>query len=127
MNSHYFDKLNRLPPYNLAEVIDLMKSARRDGNDVIDLGMGNPDLPTPPHVVEKICEAARNPKNHRYSSSRGIPNLRAAITDMALLSAAASGKTHFSGSMPSSRATATEQKMSPAAWSTFHWELCSLV
>ncbi len=81
MNSHYFDKLNRLPPYILAEVIDLMKSARRDGHDVIDLGMGNPDLPTPPHVVEKICEAARNPKNHRYSASRGIPNLRAAITE----------------------------------------------
>jgi alanine-synthesizing transaminase len=81
MNQHYFDKLNRLPPYILAEVIDLMKSARRDGNDVIDLGMGNPDLPTPPNVVEKICEAARNPKNHRYSASRGIPNLRAAITE----------------------------------------------
>ena len=81
MNRHYFDKLNRLPPYILAEVIELMKTARRDGNDVIDLGMGNPDLATPPHVVEKICEAARNPKNHRYSSSRGIPNLRAAITE----------------------------------------------
>ena len=81
MNTHYFDKLNRLPPYILAEVIDLMKSARRDGHDVIDLGMGNPDLSTPPHVVEKICEAARNPKNHRYSASRGIPNLRAAITE----------------------------------------------
>jgi alanine-synthesizing transaminase len=81
LNRHYFDKLNRLPPYILAEVIELMKTARRDGNDVIDLGMGNPDLATPPHVVEKICEAARNPKNHRYSASRGIPNLRAAITE----------------------------------------------
>jgi alanine-synthesizing transaminase len=48
---------------------------------VIDLGMGNPDLATPPHVVDKICEAARNPRNHRYSSSRGLPNLRAAIAD----------------------------------------------
>ena len=81
MGRHHFDKLKRLPPYILAEVIDLMKSARRAGEDVIDLGMGNPDLPTPPHVVEKICEAARNPKNHRYSASRGIPNLRAAITE----------------------------------------------
>ncbi|MGH0031304.1 MAG: aminotransferase class I/II-fold pyridoxal phosphate-dependent enzyme [Myxococcota bacterium] len=81
MNRHHFDKLNRLPPYILAEVIDLMKSARRAGEDVIDLGMGNPDLPTPPHVIEKICEAAHNPKNHRYSASRGIPNLRAAITE----------------------------------------------
>ncbi|MDP7570759.1 MAG: alanine transaminase, partial [Myxococcota bacterium] len=74
---HDFDKLNRLPPYILAEVIDLMKTARREGEDIIDLGMGNPDLPTPPHVVEKICEASRDPRNHRYSASRGIPNLRA--------------------------------------------------
>ena len=81
MRRHHFDKLTRLPPYILAEVIDLMKAARRAGEDVIDLGMGNPDLPTPPHVVEKICEAARNPRNHRYSASRGIPNLRAAITE----------------------------------------------
>jgi len=78
---HHFDKLNRLPPYILAEVIELMKSSRRAGADIIDLGMGNPDLPTPPHVVEKICEAARNPRNHRYSASKGIPNLRAAICE----------------------------------------------
>jgi alanine-synthesizing transaminase len=78
---HHFDKLNRLPPYILAEVIELMKSARRAGEDVIDLGMGNPDLPTPSHVVEKIAEAATNPRNHRYSASRGIPNLRAACTE----------------------------------------------
>ena len=78
---HDFDKLNRLPPYVLAEVIDLMKSARRAGEDIVDLGMGNPDLPTPPLVVDKICEAARDPRNHRYSASRGIPNLRAAITE----------------------------------------------
>lgn len=78
---HDFDKLNRLPPYVLAEVIELMKAARREGEDIIDLGMGNPDLPTPPHVVDKICEASRDPRNHRYSASRGIPNLRAAITE----------------------------------------------
>jgi len=78
---HDFHKLNRLPPYVLAEVIDMMKSARRAGEDIIDLGMGNPDLPTPPHVVEKICEAARDPRNHRYSASRGVPNLRAAICE----------------------------------------------
>ncbi|MEE2678073.1 MAG: aminotransferase class I/II-fold pyridoxal phosphate-dependent enzyme [Myxococcota bacterium] len=78
---HDFDKLNRLPPYVLAEVIELMKAARREGEDIIDLGMGNPDLPTPPHVVEKICEASRDPRNHRYSASRGIPNLRTAITE----------------------------------------------
>jgi alanine-synthesizing transaminase len=81
MTRHHFDKLKRLPPYLFAEVIDLMMSARRAGEDVIDLGMGNPDLATPDHVVEKIAEAARNPRNHRYSSSRGIPNLRVAITE----------------------------------------------
>ncbi len=78
---HDFDKLRRLPPYVLSEVIDMMMSARRAGEDIIDLGMGNPDLPTPDHVVEKIAEAARNPRNHRYSASRGIPNLRAAIAE----------------------------------------------
>jgi alanine-synthesizing transaminase len=78
---HHFDKLKRLPPYILAEVIDLMKSARRAGEDIIDLGMGNPDLPTPAHIVEKIAEASRNPRNHRYSASRGIPNLRAAASE----------------------------------------------
>jgi alanine-synthesizing transaminase len=79
--SHDFHKLNRLPPYVLAEVTQLMRTARRAGRDIIDLGMGNPDLPTPEHVVEKICEAAHNPRNHRYSASRGIPNLRAAICE----------------------------------------------
>jgi alanine-synthesizing transaminase len=78
---HDFDKLNRLPPYVLAEVIEMMKSARRAGEDIVDLGMGNPDLATPPHVIEKICEAARKPENHRYSASRGLPNLRAAICE----------------------------------------------
>jgi len=62
-------------------VIEMMKSARRAGEDIIDLGMGNPDMATPPHVIEKICEAARSPKNHRYSASRGLPNLRAAICE----------------------------------------------
>jgi alanine-synthesizing transaminase len=78
---HDFHKLNRLPPYVFSEVDKLKMAARRAGEDVIDLGMGNPDLATPPHVVDKICEAARNPRNHRYSSSRGLPNLRAAIVD----------------------------------------------
>jgi alanine-synthesizing transaminase len=78
---HDFAKLNRLPPYVLSEVTDLRHAARRAGEDIIDLGMGNPDLPTPPHVVEKICEAAHNPRNHRYSASRGIPNLRTAACE----------------------------------------------
>ena len=78
---HDFNKLNRLPPYSLGEVIELMRAARRAGEDIIDLGMGNPDLPTPEHITEKIIEAARNPRNHRYSQSRGIPNLRAGICE----------------------------------------------
>ncbi len=78
---HDFAKLMRLPPYVLAEVTALRHAARQAGEDVIDLGMGNPDLPTPPHVVEKINEAARNSRNHRYSSSRGVPNLRAAACE----------------------------------------------
>jgi alanine-synthesizing transaminase len=78
---HDFHKLNRLPPYVFAEVNELKLAARRQGEDVIDLGMGNPDLATPGHVVEKICEAARNPRNHRYSTSRGVRNLRAAICE----------------------------------------------
>jgi len=78
---HDFNKLNRLPPYIFAQVTSLMAAARKAGEDIIDLGMGNPDLPTPPHVVEKICEAAHNPRNHRYSASKGLPNLRAAITE----------------------------------------------
>ena len=78
---HDFNKLKRLPPYSLGEVIGLMRAARRAGEDIVDLGMGNPDMPSPDHVIEKIAEAARNPKNHRYSESRGIPNLRAAITE----------------------------------------------
>jgi len=78
---HDFNKLNRLPPYILSEVTELMRAARRAGEDIVDLGMGNPDLATPDHVVEKIVEAARNPRNHRYSASRGIPNLRTAATE----------------------------------------------
>jgi alanine-synthesizing transaminase len=78
---HDFHKLNRLPPYVLAEVTDLTHAARRAGEDIIDLGMGNPDLPRRRTWSRRSAEAAHNPRNHRYSSSRGIPNLRAAITE----------------------------------------------
>jgi alanine-synthesizing transaminase len=74
-----FEKMERLPPYTLSVVNQLKMEARRKGEDVIDLGFGNPDLPTPPHIVEKLVEAARDPRNHRYSASRGIPNLRRAM------------------------------------------------
>jgi alanine-synthesizing transaminase len=78
---HDFNKLNRLPPYILSEVTELTRASRRAGEDIIDLGMGNPDLATQQQVVEKICEAAQDPRNHLYSSSHGLPNLRAGITD----------------------------------------------
>jgi len=75
-----FYRIKRLPPYVFAIVNDLKTKARARGEDVIDLGMGNPDLGTPKHIVAKLIEAAQNPRNHRYSASRGITRLRVAIT-----------------------------------------------
>ena len=75
-----FYRIKRLPPYVFAIVNDLKTKARARGEDIIDLGMGNPDMPTPPHIVAKLVEAAQNPKNHRYSASRGITRLRVAMT-----------------------------------------------
>ncbi len=63
-----------------AEVNALKARARADGADIIDFGMGNPDQPTPPHIVEKLVEAVQDSKTHRYSQSRGIPGLRKAIS-----------------------------------------------
>ena len=74
-----FFRINRLPPYVFNEVQALKLKARQAGEDIIDFGMGNPDHASPPHVVEKLIEAARNPKNHRYSASRGVTKLRHAI------------------------------------------------
>jgi alanine-synthesizing transaminase len=74
-----FEKVDRIPPYTLSVVNDLKLRARREGRDVIDLGFGNPDLPTPKHIVEKLVESARDPRNHHYSASRGLPNLRRAM------------------------------------------------
>src|SRR5574340_132907 len=74
-----FYRMTRLPPYVFGVVNQLKMEARRRGEDIIDLGMGNPDLPTPKHIVDKLVEAVRNPRNHRYSLSRGIPKLRLAI------------------------------------------------
>ena len=71
--------MRRLPPYVFAEVNAMKARARAEGADIIDLGMGNPDLPTPPHIVEKLVETVRNPKAHRYSMSRGVPGLRKAL------------------------------------------------
>lgn len=76
-----FPRMRRLPPYSFSVVTDLKKELRQQNLDVIDFGMGNPDLATPNHIVEKLQEAAGKQVNHRYSASRGIPNLRKAICD----------------------------------------------
>ncbi|HUA95214.1 MAG TPA: aminotransferase class I/II-fold pyridoxal phosphate-dependent enzyme [Acidimicrobiales bacterium] len=77
-----FRRINGLPPYVFATIETLKLEARRAGKDVIDLGFGNPDLPSPVVAVEKLAEAARNPRNHRYSASKGIPKLRQAVADL---------------------------------------------
>jgi alanine-synthesizing transaminase len=77
-----FRRIHALPPYAFAEIDALKMQARRSDIDVIDLGFGNPDIPSPPVAVEKLAEAARNPRNHRYSATRGVPRLRLAITDL---------------------------------------------
>ncbi len=77
---HEFHRIRRLPPYVFAEVNAMKAKAREAGEDIIDLGMGNPDGPTPQHIVDKLCEVVRDPKTHRYSNSRGIPHLRRAVT-----------------------------------------------
>src|SRR5215471_4412551 len=74
-----FHRIRRLPPYVFAEVNRMKAEARAAGEDIIDFGMGNPDMPTPRHIVEKLCETVQNPRTHRYSESRGIQGLRKAI------------------------------------------------
>jgi alanine-synthesizing transaminase len=76
--SDEFYRMKRLPPYVIAEVNAMRAAARAGGEDIIDLGMGNPDLPPPQHVIDKLCEVAMKPDAHGYSASRGIPGLRKA-------------------------------------------------
>ena len=78
---HQFQRIERLPPYVFSIIGDLKQKARAAGEDVIDFGMGNPDQPTPQHIVDKLVETARRGDTHRYSQSRGIPRLRKAICD----------------------------------------------
>jgi len=75
-----FRRIKRLPPYIFSIVDELKIEARKRGEDIIDLGMGNPDIPTPKPIVDKLIEAVMNPRNHRYSASKGIYKLRLAIT-----------------------------------------------
>lgn len=77
-----FRRINGMPPYVFTIIDGLKIEARRAGADVVDLGFGNPDIPSPDIAVEKLCEAAHNTRNHRYSSSRGIPKLRQAVADL---------------------------------------------
>ena len=76
-----FRRIHDLPPYVFATVDQLKRELRREGRDVIDLGFGNPDIPSPAIAVEKLAEAAAKPVNHRYSASRGLPNLREAVCE----------------------------------------------
>ena len=77
-----FRRIDALPPYVFATVDELKRRLRHEGRDVIDLGFGNPDIPSPALVVEKLAEAAAKPANHRYSASRGIPRLREAVAEL---------------------------------------------
>ena len=76
-----FRRITNLPPYVFTIIDGLKIEARRSGIDVVDLGFGNPDLPSPQVAVEKLAEAAHNSRNHRYSSSRGIPKLGEAVAE----------------------------------------------
>ncbi|WP_127142739.1 LL-diaminopimelate aminotransferase [Pelagibacterium montanilacus] len=76
--SEEFHRIRRLPPYVFEHINPIKAKARADGVDIIDLGMGNPDLPTPQHIVDKLKETVKDPRTHRYSTSRGIPGLRKA-------------------------------------------------
>lgn len=75
-----FPRIRRLPPYVFASINELKLKARREGEDIIDLGMGNPDIPTPKHIVDKLIDASQKSHNYRYSASRGIRKLRMAIS-----------------------------------------------
>jgi len=76
--SEEFYRMKRLPPYVIAEVNAMRAAARAAGQDIIDLGMGNPDLPPPQHIIDKLCEVAQKPSAHGYSASKGIPGIRKA-------------------------------------------------
>ena len=81
INSDNFSLLKHLPPYVFSVVNEIKYKARRSGEDIIDFGMGNPDQPTPKHIVEKLLESSLQGKNHRYSVSAGLPKLRLAISN----------------------------------------------
>ena len=79
--NHNFQRIDRLPPYVFNIIGELKTSARARGEDIIDFGMGNPDQPTPSHIVDKLADTIHRGDTHRYSQSKGIPRLRKAICD----------------------------------------------
>ena len=79
MNIKPFNRIQRLPPYVFSVTGELKMEARRRGDDIVDMSMGNPDRPTPSHVIDKLIEVVKKEHTHRYSLSRGIPRLRQAI------------------------------------------------
>src|ERR1700760_1820431 len=80
MNTDFY-RIKRLPPYIFEEVNILKAQARARGEDIIDFSMGNPDMPTPQHIIDKLIETAKDPRSNRYSASRGIKGLRKAYTN----------------------------------------------
>ena len=81
MKVEFSERLKNLPPYLFVEIDKAKRNARQEGRDLIDLGIGDPDLPTPGHIIEKLCEASKDPKNHKYALDQGMPELRKAIAD----------------------------------------------
>ena len=81
MNIVLSKRLESLPPYLFAEIDAAKRKARQEGRDILDLGVGDPDMPTPDFIIEKLYEAARDPKNHRYALDQGMPELKQAIAD----------------------------------------------
>ena len=77
----YSRRLDRLPPYLFARIDEMKSKKQQEGVDVIDLGVGDPDLPSPPHVVDALCKAAKDPVNHHYPSYAGLPVFRSAAAD----------------------------------------------
>ena len=80
MNTDFY-RIKRLPPYIFEEVNRIKARLRAEGTDIIDFGMGNPDMPTPPHIIEKLIETVQKPRTTRYSASKGIPGLRKAMAN----------------------------------------------
>ena len=115
MDSDFY-RIRRLPPYVIAEVNAMKAAARARGEDIIDLGMGNPDAAPPPHVIDKLCEVASKPNAHGYSASKGIPGLpqgAGGLLRAPLRSDGRSGDARWSSPSARRRVSPTSPKRSP--------------